>query len=66
MGRLQRKKDPKKKKAKAEQAQLAEASSGAAGGAGTDVVRKPVAVQKRSQQPSPGHRVSRPWAPPLS
>jgi preprotein translocase subunit SecE len=52
MGRLQRKKDPKKKKAKAEQAQLAEATSGAAGGAGTDVVRKPAAVQKRPQQPS--------------
>jgi preprotein translocase subunit SecE len=50
MGRLQRKKDPKKKKTKAEQVQLATASSGATGGA--EVVRKPVAVQKRSQQPS--------------
>ncbi|MDJ0781902.1 MAG: preprotein translocase subunit SecE [Desulfosarcinaceae bacterium] len=49
MGRLQRKKDPKKKKAKADQAQLAAASSGAAGGA--DVVRKPAAIQRRPQQP---------------
>jgi preprotein translocase subunit SecE len=50
MGRLQRKKDPKKKKTKAEQAQVAAASSGAAGSA--DVVQKPTAIQKRPQQPS--------------
>ena len=50
MGRLQRKKDPKKKKARAEEAQLATASPGAAGGA--EVVRKPAPVQRHAQQPA--------------
>jgi preprotein translocase subunit SecE len=50
MGRIQRKKDPKKKKTKAEQGQLATVSSGAAGSA--DVVQKPTATQRRPQQPA--------------
>jgi preprotein translocase subunit SecE len=50
MGRLQRKKDPKKKKAKAEEAQLAAVSPGAAGGA--EVGRKPAPIQRRPQQPA--------------
>jgi preprotein translocase subunit SecE len=49
MGRLQRKKDPKKKKAKAEPNQLAAVSSGDTGGA--EVVRKPAVIQRRPQQP---------------
>lgn len=50
MGRLQRKKDPKKKKTKADEGQLATASPGAAGG--VEAVRKPAAVQRRPQQPA--------------
>ena len=50
MGRLQRKKDPKKKKARVEQGQLATASSGTASGG--DVVQKPAPVQRRPQQPA--------------
>jgi preprotein translocase subunit SecE len=49
MGRLQRKKDPKKRKDRAEQAQFATASSSAAGGG--EVVRKPAPAQRRPQQP---------------
>jgi preprotein translocase subunit SecE len=51
MGRLQRKKDPKKKKAKAEREKFAVASSGTVGDA--DVIQRSAAVQKRPQQPSP-------------
>lgn len=50
MGRLLRKKDPKKKKTGSEGAELAAASPGASGDA--DVGRKPAPIQRRQQQPT--------------
>jgi len=49
MGRLQHKKDPKKKKASPEGAEATD-SSGAVGGA--DVSRKPAITQRRAQPPT--------------